>query len=317
MSLRGRLIAICGPTASGKSRLALELAPMLGAEIVNFDSLQIYRRFDIGSAKPSSEEMLQVPHHMIDVADPDERFTVADYARSADEVCASLQSREILPLFTGGTGFYLRGVLTELPPLPGRSDEIRSRIASIRSKPGGPTRLHALLRRLDPVAAGRIAPNDSHRVERAIEVAMLTGKPITDFTPPTSRSPRRYDALLLGIAVPREELVGRIDERTETMYRRGLVEEAAAIARDFGETIAPLQSIGYREAGEVSRGESTLSDAIAETKRRTRAYAKRQMTWLRGEDGVKWLDGSEAASPRLLQQAREVIESWRDGRISA
>lgn len=316
MSLRGRLVAICGPTASGKSRLALELARSTGAEIVNFDSLQIYRRFDIGSAKPSREEMRLVPHHLIDIADPGDSFTVADYSRAADEVCASLQSRSVMPLLTGGTGFYLRSVLSELPQLPGRSREIRERIGRIRAKPRGPQRLHALLRKLDPVAAQRIAVNDSHRVERAIEVAMLTGMPITRFRPPSGSSPRRYDALLLALAVPREELVSRIDERTEQMYRRGLVDEAAAIARDHGE-VAPLQSIGYREALAASRGALTIGDAIRETKRRTRAYAKRQMTWIRGEMGVHWLEAGESNAPLLLQRAREIIESWRDGRIPA
>lgn len=280
------LIVLAGPTGSGKSSLALRLARTLGGEIVNYDSVQIYRGFDIGSAKPSREERELVPHHLFDIVEADEEFNAADYGRLAREVCAKIET----PILVGGTFFYLRALLSGLPEMPGRDDALRARLRHIASRASGPARLHRWLTRVDPQSAGRIAPADRHRVERALEVWMTSGRPISTW----DREPDgELPSIKIGLRLARAHLIANLDARVDAMFGAGLVDETRALLARYPATARPFSTIGYKEAAAVVRGEMRDAEAIAETKRRTRAYAKRQMTWLRSERGVQWVDADD------------------------
>lgn len=282
-------IAVAGATGTGKSDLAVGIAERVGAEIVNYDSIQIYRGFDIGSAKPDASLRARVPHHLYDAVDPDQEWNAADYARLAGTVCESIEARSSRPLLVGGTGFWLRALLAGLPEMPARDEGTRRRLRRLLATPRGAARAHRWLARVDPAAAARIAPADRHRIERALEVWILTARPISERTPPGPGSPRR-PSIVIGIRVPREILNERLDARVDAMYASGLVEETRGLLERFGPSARPFGAIGYAEAVKVLAGETDAAAAIAETKRRTRAYAKRQMTWLRAERDVHWLD---------------------------
>ena len=288
---------IAGPTGSGKSSLALRLAEALGGEIVNYDSVQIYRGFDIGSAKPSLEERARVPHHLFDIVDADEEFNAADYGRLAREICAKIER----PILAGGTFFYLRAFLSGLPEMPGRDEALRARIRRVANAPRGPARLHRWLSKIDPRSGRKIALADRHRVERALEVWITSGRPISSWEPDASNE---LPALKIGLRADRAALVPVLDARVERMYRDGLVDETRALLARFEVTARPFGTIGYKEAAAVVRGEMTERDAIEETKRRTRAYAQRQMTWLRSERNVQWIDAGKDA----LASALRIIE---------
>jgi tRNA dimethylallyltransferase len=302
------VVVIAGPTASGKSALAIAVAEAIGGEIVNFDSVQIYRDFDIGSAKPSAAERARVPHHLIGVVVPTEHFDAADFAALCERVCREIVSRERRPVLVGGTGFYLRAFLAGLPPLPPREEAIRERIRAIWRRPRGPQHLAALLRRVDPEAASRIATPDRHRIERALEVWLLTRRPISSWSAPTGESPERVPAHKLAISLPRAELGAAIDARVEEMFERGLVEETRALLEKYPRSVRLFGAIGYREALRVIDREISRREAISETSRRTRAYAKRQLTWLRAERAVHWIDGSAPPSERLAEALRLIAQ---------
>jgi len=280
------LIVLAGPTGTGKSDLALRLATHLGGEIVNYDSVQIYRGFDIGSAKPSLEERARVPHHLFDILDADDEFNAADYGRIAREIVARVQT----PILVGGTFFYLRALLSGLPEMPGRDEALRARIHRIASTPRGAARLHRWLSKIDPQSGRKIAPADRHRVERALEVWIKSGRPISSWDP---ESPEELPSIKIGLAVDRKRHAAILDARVEAMFAAGLVDETRALLERFPATARPFGTIGYKEAAAVVGGEMTMSDAIAETKRRTRAYAKRQLTWLRSEQNVHWVEADD------------------------
>ncbi len=299
-----RLIVIAGPTGSGKSALALHLAQTLGGEIVNCDSVQIYRGFDIGSAKPSPEDRALVPHHLFDIADADEEFNAADYGRAARAVCAEIHARGNHAILAGGTFFYLRALLGGLPEMPGRNDELRARIRAIASKPNGPARLHRWLTRVDPVSGARIAAGDRHRVERALEVWLTSGRPISSWDRAVDDD---LPSIKIGLRLERPRLTAVLDARVESMYNAGLIEETRGLLERFPAAARPFGTIGYKEAAAVVRGEMKVADAVAETKRRTRAYAKRQMTWLRSERNVQWIEAADrdhtrAAALRVIEE---------------
>jgi tRNA dimethylallyltransferase len=296
------LIVIAGPTGSGKSELALRLAQQLGGEIVNYDSVQIYRGFDIGSAKPPREQRALVPHHLFDIVDADEEFNAADYGRLARQTCASIAT----PILAGGTFFYLRALLSGLPEMPGRDEAVRARINAISRKPRGPERLHRWLCRIDPISGRKIAPADRHRVERALEVWITSGSPISNWE---RKAADELPSIKLALRIEKPTLAPMLDARVEAMFRGGLIEETRALLERFPATARPFGTIGYREAVAVIRGEMQEADAIAETRRRTRAYAKRQMTWLRAERNVHWVDATNrdqafAAALRIIEVER-------------
>ena len=302
------LIVIAGPTGSGKSDLAVNLANRLGGEVVNYDSVQIYRGFDIGSAKPPAELRQLVPHHLYDFLDAEEEFNAADYARVARGVIDGIVARGKRPVLVGGTYFYLRALLAGLPEMPGRDEATRARLRRIAATPRGQQRLHRWLSKIDPESGRKIAPADRHRIERALEVWIASGRPISSWERPTSESVSELPSIKLALALDRARLVERLDRRAEQMYRRGLVDETHELLRRHPRTARPFGTIGYREAVAVIDGTLSEDDAIAETRRRTRAYAKRQMTWLRSERNVHWLDADSgetfAAAMRLLEGER-------------
>ncbi len=288
-----KLVVIAGPTGSGKSELAYRLAVETGAEIVNYDSVQLYRGFDIGSAKPTATERAAIPHHLYDVINADEEFNAADYERLARKTAEEIASRGRIPIFVGGTFFYLRALLSGLPEMPGRDESSRARIRAIAERRGGPERLHRWLSRVDPVSAARIPPADRHRVERALEVWITSGQPISTWARPSDETASGIEPMKIGLTIPRPQLVERLDARVERMYRSGLVDETRALLARYGRQSRPFGTIGYAEAAAVVAGETDLTAAIAETKRRTRAYAKRQVTWLRSERNVQSIEARD------------------------
>lgn len=302
-----KVVVVAGPTGSGKSDLALQLARTLRGEIVNYDSVQIYRGFDIGSAKPPATVRAIVPHHLFDIVEAEEEFNAADYARLARRTCEEIANRNALPILVGGTFFYLRALLSGLPEMPGRDERVRERIRAISARSRGPQHLHSWLRRVDPQSAARIPPSDRHRVERALEVWITGGRPISSWDRPSADSESAIASLKIGLEVERSVLVERLDRRVEEMYRNGLVEETRELLTRYSRDARPFGTIGYREAAAVVDGTLDINAAIEETRRRTRAYAKRQMTWLRSDRNVQWVPaaGKEetfAAAMRLIER---------------
>jgi tRNA dimethylallyltransferase len=284
------LIVVAGPTASGKSHLAIRLAQAFGGEIVNCDSLQLYRGFDIGTAKPPPDELAEVPHHLIDVLDPSEESNAGHWARMAAGTVAAIAARGRLPLIAGGTGFYIRALLDGLAPGPERDPALRERLASRQQRRAG--FLHRLLRRLDPATAARIHANDLNKLTRAVEICIATGRPASEVFAAGRAELQGYRALKLVLNPPRDALRAAIESRTEVMWRGGLVEE---VRRLLGAGVPPdakpFESLGYKEVLAFIQGRMSREQAIELTVIGTRQYAKRQLTWFRREPGVVWLDG--------------------------
>src|SRR5467141_2517124 len=285
------LVAIVGPTASGKSTLGVNLAERLGGEVVACDSTQLYRGFDIGTAKPSPSERRGIRHHLMDVLSPKEEATAGGYRQLALSVLDGLRQRKRLPIFTAGTGLYLRALLEGLADVPQRSEELRERLrASIEEHPPG--HLHRILKRLDPEAAGKIAPADEQKLIRAVEVCVLARKPISEVHR-TGRVPLEgWRVLKVGLMPPREKLIERIHARTDAMLEQGWMREVQALqASGLNQASKPFDFIGYRELRAVLRGEIGLEAAREAIQQATRRYAKRQLTWFRREQGVRWFSG--------------------------
>ncbi|MBZ5620314.1 MAG: tRNA (adenosine(37)-N6)-dimethylallyltransferase MiaA [Acidobacteriia bacterium] len=302
------LVAVVGPTGSGKSGLALALAKEFNGEIVNCDSLQVYRYFDIGTAKLPLEERRVIPHHLIDVVDPDELFTAGEYARLARDIIAGISARGRIPVLAGGTGFYLRALLDGLFEGPSRDQALRDRLAARElRRPGS---LHRLLTRFDSVAARKIHRNDVPKVTRALEVCLLTRRPVTDLFRQGRDALRGYRTLKLGLLPDRDALYQRLDLRCAGMFEAGLVEEVRHIlSLGFAATAKPFESHGYKQALEFIRGELNPREAVFYARRNTRQYAKRQVTWFRREAGLVWLKGFGDAG-EIYNAARERITSF-------
>ena len=284
------LVAVAGPTGSGKSELALRLAELFHGEIINCDSLQVFRHFDIGTAKLPTAERRGVPHHLIDIVDPDQLFTAGEYARLARAAIHQISSRGMLPIVAGGTGFYLRALLDGLFAGPSRDDQLRARLAIREArKPGS---LHRLLTRLDAAAARRIHPHDVPKVTRAMEICLLTRSKVSELFRTGRDALTGYRVLKLGLLPDRDALYQRLDARCEIMFASGLVEEVRRIlAMGFAPSSKPFESHGYKQALQLIAGELNLHNAIFYAKRNTRNYAKRQLTWFRRETGLEWLRG--------------------------
>jgi len=285
------LIAIVGPTAAGKSALALVLAESLDGEIVNYDSVQVYRGFDVGSGKLAPEERRGVPHHLLDDLDPEEPFTAGDYRRQALRILAGIRERGRLPVFVGGTGLYLRAVFMGLFDGPPRSEELRGRLRALAERKGREF-LHRLLERLDPEAAAQIQPRDTQKTVRAVEVCILARTPISKMQARGRNGLEGYRVVKLGVDPDRKELYARIDRRVEQMFAKGLVEETRALlAHSDSSRAKALGALGYRQACAVAQGQMSLPEAILQTQAATRRYAKRQMTWFRHEADITWWRG--------------------------
>jgi tRNA dimethylallyltransferase len=298
------LVAIVGPTASGKSALALRLARERGGEIVSCDSLQVYRGFDIGSAKPSLEERRMVAHHLVDVVDPGETFSAADYARLARAALRDIRNRGRLAIVAGGTGLYLRALLQGLFLGPSRDEALRDRLLGMAER-FGDARLHRLLGRVDPEAAARIRPRDRVRVVRALEVYRATGRTITAQQREGADPLEGFRALVVGLDPDRAALREAVEARTRRMLREGLLEEVRRL-RGVKPEPRPLRAIGYRQAVSVLRGEMGLEAAKRQIVTETMRFAKRQMTWFRHQAQVLWFRDTDAAAA--------AVRSWLDTR---
>jgi tRNA dimethylallyltransferase len=303
------LIAVVGPTGAGKSELALALARHFHGEILNCDSVQVYRHFDIGTAKISLAERRDTPHHLLDFVDPDELFTAGDYARLGRTILSAVTARNRIPIVCGGTGFYLRALLDGLFEGPGRDEQLRHRLLMREAvRPGA---MHRILTRLDPHSASRIHANDTTKLLRALEVRLLTRRPISKLFEQGREALQGYRVLKLGLNPPRQELYERLDARCERMFTTpGILEETQSIlAMGFPSNSKPFTSIGYVQALSVLNGEATIEQAIEEARRQTRHYAKRQWTWFRREAGLVWLDGFGNSST-TLQHALELADEF-------
>ncbi|MEP6706729.1 MAG: tRNA (adenosine(37)-N6)-dimethylallyltransferase MiaA [Pyrinomonadaceae bacterium] len=306
---RAPIIAIVGPTASGKSALAIEVALAGGGEIVNCDSVQVYQRILIATAKVPLNERRGVPHHLIDLVPPEKNFTAGEWARAAIETIEQIEARDHRAILAGGTGLYLRALRQPFFPSPATDADLRSRLTRIRER-HGPTHLHRMLRRLDAVEAEKLNPRDWPRVQRAIEVCFQTGKTMSEQRP-LRPEPHTIAARLRIIALnpPRAELYARINQRTEQHFANGLVEEVRGLLTEGvpAESNA-LGAHGYRRVGEFLRGQRDLASAIEQTKQDVRHYAKRQLTWFRHEPGVEWFEGF-GEDPRLQEQVIATVMS--------
>lgn len=289
------ILVICGPTASGKTALSVELARRLGGEVVSADSMQIYRRMDIGTAKPTPEEMGGVPHHMIDVADPEENYSVARYVSDAVPIVDDILARGRVPVVAGGTGLYIDNLIAGRQFAPFPEDSGLRRSLQARAEAEGLPVLLEELRRVDPEAAGRLHPNDEKRIIRALEVFLSTGKTITRHNEESATIPPRYRPLMIGLDFEdREQLRRRIDLRVDEMMKRGLEEEV----RDLLGSGVPahctaMQAIGYKEIVRAIREGRPAQEGAEEVKLRSRQYAKRQLTWFRRNSAIHWFRWKE------------------------
>ena len=315
MNNKQKILAVVGPTASGKTSLSIALAKALGGEVLSCDSMQIYRDMDIGTAKPTAEEQDGVPHHLIDIAAADEPFSCAEYAAMAKETIAEIASRGKLPIFCGGTGLYLDGVLrggnsyekTETDP------EYRAALERMAAEQGAEA-VHAMLAAVDPEAAQATHPNNVKRVIRALEIYKTTGLTKTELDRRSVQVESEYDALVLGIRFPdTEELYARINMRVDMMIDQGLLDECRRLmdAGVFERSATAAQAIGYKELFPYLRGELPLESCVETLKMATRRYAKRQMTWFRMHGNVVWLDRSaQTAERELIAMATEKAKAF-------
>jgi tRNA dimethylallyltransferase len=304
------LIVLVGPTASGKSALTLTLAEEFSGEIVSCDSVAVYRGMEIGAAKPTLDERARIPHHMIDIAWPNEPCTAGDYSRLARDAIRGIAQRNRLPVVSGGTGLYLRALLDGLFPGPPRQEFLRD-ILRQRVLLHGSERLHRILARLDPTAAQRIHANDSPKIIRAIEVTLAARQPITQQWKQPRNPLTGFRVLSLGLNPPRADLYARINRRAARMFDPpdqggGLVEETAQIIARYGEECRPLTSLGYAQAVALLRGEITRDQAIAQAQQGHRNYAKRQLTWFRKDPAIRWLPGF-GSDEEIVQQASALV----------
>ena len=299
------LFFLVGATASGKSRVALEVAPRLGAEILSMDSMTVYRGMDIGTAKPAEAQRQHVRHHLLDLVDPDRPFNVADYVRAADTVLEDLAQRKVRGLFVGGTALYLKALISGLFEGPGQDEGVRRRLIE-RAEHEGSQALHAELTQLDPDASGRIHPNDVKRVVRALEVLEVTGRPISAWQTQWTDQDADRPHVIVGLAWERAELYRRIDRRVQEMFQGGLVEEVRGLLDRCG-ALGPTacQAVGYAEVVDYVQGNTTLPETIQLVQTHTRQFAKRQLTWFRRFPEIRWVqmapqESGEAAADRVL-----------------
>ena len=300
------LVAVLGPTASGKTALSLTLAERFNGEIVNCDSVAMYREFDLGTAKPTASERARAPHHLLDCVAPTSPVTAGEYARQARQALDEIKARSRLPILVGGTGLYLRALLEGLFPGPQRSEELRERLRELDNRRGS-NYLHRILRRLDPAAAEKIHANDTPKLIRAIEVCLASRQKMTELW--QQREPLRgFHIVRLGLDPDRQALYDRINRRAQQMFEAGLVEETQRLLEKYGDAAGPLSSLGYKQAVQFLRGELTREQALQAAQQAHRNYAKRQMTWFRREPEVHWLRGFGDD-----KQVQETASAWVSG----
>lgn len=304
---------VLGPTASGKTALSLKVAKEFRGEIVNCDSVAVYREFNIGTAKPSVAERALAPHYLIDCVDPTTSYTAGEYSRDARAILRAIQKRGHVPIVAGGTGLYLRALLEGLFAGPQRSEELRERLRERASERGG-AYVHRVLSKVDPAAATKIHSNDTPKVIRAIEVCVTTRQKMTDLWKQKPDPLRDFRILRIGLNPDRDALYSRINNRAEKMFAEGLIEETRMLFAKYGESARPLTSLGYKQAMQVLRREMDAAQALTAAQQAHRNYAKRQITWFRREPDVHWLagfgdDGSiQAAAVTLVQEQSTISD---------
>jgi tRNA dimethylallyltransferase len=299
------VVIVLGPTGSGKTALSLELAMRFRGDVVSCDSVAVYRGMELGTAKPTKEERARVPHHLIDVAEPDEAFTAGEYSRRARAALGEIAAREHLPIVTGGTGLYLRALTEGLFAGPARREDLRARLRRSADRHGSEW-LHRVLRKLDAATAERIHANDTAKLIRAIEVCVAARKPMSEILgdQDVGRDPLTgFRLFRIGLNPPRDALYQKLNERCAAMFAAGLVEETRGLVAKYG-AVKALNSLGYRQARGVLDGTMSEQDAIKAAQQGHRNYAKRQMTWFRREPEVRWIDGfgDEAETVRAAQE---------------
>lgn len=300
---------VLGPTASGKTALALALAERFRGEIVNCDSVAMYREFEIGTAKPTAAERARVPHHLLDFSNPSDHVTAGEYARQARAVLQQIKSRSALPIVVGGTGLYLRALLEGLFAGPQRSEELRGRLREL-SEEKGTGHLHRLLGRLDPAAAAKIHANDTPKLLRAIEVCLASRSKMSELWKQGRDPLQGFRIVRLGLDPDRNALYNRINQRAQSMFDLGLVEETRRLLEKYGPDARPLAALGYKQAAALIRGEIDRPAALQAAQQAHRNYAKRQMTWFRREPDVIWISGF-GDDPKFQNEAIRKIAEMR------
>ena len=303
---RRRILALVGPTASGKTRVGIALARAIGGEVVSADARQVYRHMDIGTAKPTVEERALAKHHMIDVVNPDEDFSAGHFAGDACEAIESILDRNRIPVLVGGSGLYLKAVLDGFSPLPRTPRAVRRRLmAEADEDPAG---IYARLRGVDPRTAERLHANDTKRIVRALEVFELTGTPLSvlhEQPPPTGRN---WRVARFGLKMDRSLLYRRIEERVDAMFDSGLVDEVRELqGRGYGPELNALNTFGYREVFDYLDGKLDLAETAAQIKMGTRRYAKRQLTWFRNDRRLMWIDANEDGAPDAILKILDTL----------
>lgn len=306
--MKPRIIVIAGPTASGKTACAVELCRRIGGEVVSADSMQVYRGMDVLSAKPTQQEMRGVPHHMLSIADPAERFSAAKYRDMAREVIADILARGKMPVLCGGTGLYINAVTRPMEFAQSCDEALRRRLIAISEEPGGRRRLHDMLREIDPEAADRLHENDVRRVTRAIEVYRLTGRTQSEQARLDSQREADYREMMFALRWPREKLYARIDSRVDSMLKDGLVDEVRALRRDEASHPTALQAIGYKEIVAALEGRLGMDEAVSLVKQLSRNYAKKQMTWFQRDPRAVWIDADGRGAEQITQDMITYLE---------
>ena len=313
MSEKIKIFAVTGPTASGKSALALEIAERFGGEIVSCDSMQIYRRMNIGTAKPTAEEMLRVPHHMVDVAEPTESFSCADFVTMADGIIRDIHKRGKKPIICGGTGLYLDSLIRGSDFKEGITDEALRESLIRFARENGAEALHRELELIDPESAAEIHPNNIKRVARAIEIYRLSGVTKTEIDKNSKQAENRFDIRCVGLFYPnRQTLYSRIEKRVDVMMEEGLEKETRELLEEgvFEKNATAAQAIGYKELLAYIKGEETLDTAVDKLKTATRRYAKRQITWFGAKDYVNRIDVDDGTSKKTFEEIVNIAEKY-------
>ncbi len=299
-----KIIVICGPTGVGKTGFAIALARRFKGEIVGADSMQIYRRMDIGTAKPTTAEKAAVAHHMVDIIDPREDFDAAEYGRRAEACVNRLAEQDRVPFVVGGTGLYIKALVYGLTEAAPADEKIRARLKIERDQSGAQA-IYNRLNAVDPQSARRIHPNDTYRILRALEVFEITGTPLSAHHNDHCFAQARFEALQIGLTLPRPRLYARIDQRVDTMLAQGLADEVRSLMEQGCDPrLKAMQSLGYRHMTGYHQGRFGWDEAVRTLKRDHRRYAKRQMTWFGADDSVQWLQ------PDQLQEAADRIQSF-------
>ena len=311
MMNKPKLIVIAGPTASGKTACAVALCRKIGGEVVSADSMQIYRGMDVLSAKPSFAEMGGVPHHMLGIADPREKYSAARYRDQAREVIAEVYDRGNMPVLCGGTGLYINAVTRPMEFSEKCDEKLRRELMDMSEQPGGRRKLHEMLREIDPEAADKLHENDVRRVTRAIEVYRLTGRTQSEQMKLDALREGDYDETLFALRWPRDVLYARIDKRVELMLKAGLVDEVRTLRRDEENHPTALQAIGYKEIAAALEGRMSMEDAVALVKQLSRNYAKKQMTWFQRDPRCVWIDAENRSADEISDIMLSYLEEHK------